>query len=174
MRKTGVQFHITMKEMTLFLEEIMRENKLKCYGYIYFPEHQIVEINAFSTEEIKKYNEVWISREGKDFSLSSKDILTSRGGDLIIHLGKDDGEELSESAMGVVAEEEIDLLWKRVINRFKRKLLKGAYVVSPSGMKGYYPNLRYSAGAKEAYDNGIVIKPVAGWNHYELVEKEEQ
>ena len=112
--------------MTLFLEEIVRDNELKCYGYIYFPEHQIVEINTFSAVEIKKYNEVWISRTEKDLSLSRKDILTSRGGDLIIHLGKDDGDELGESAIEVVAEEEIDLLWKRVISRFKRKLLKGA------------------------------------------------
>lgn len=133
-----------------------------------------MEIKTISSEEVKKNNEVWICRTEKDLSLSEKDILTSRGGDLIIQIGKDDGEELGESAMGVVAEEEIDLLWKRVISRFKRKLLKGAYVVTPSGMKGDYPNLRYSVGAKEAIDNGVIIKPIAGWNHYELVAKEEQ
>ena len=50
MRKTGVQFHITMKEMTAFLEEIMKMNELKFYGYVYFSEHQIVELDTFSQE----------------------------------------------------------------------------------------------------------------------------
>lgn len=172
MRKTGVQFHITMKEMAAFLEEIIKMNELKFYGYIYFSEHQIVELDTFSQEEIKKYNEIWISREEKDLLLSKKDILLGRIGDLCIQLGKDDGEILGESSMGAVAEEEIDLLWKRLISRLKRKLLKGAYVVTPSGIKEYYPNLRYSVGAKEAYDNGVIIKPIAGWCHFELVEKE--
>lgn len=172
MKKTSVQFHITIKEMMLFIEEIVSTNELKCYGYIYFPENQIIEIMTFSLEEIKKYNEIWISHTEKNLSLSEKDILSSRGGDLIIHLGKDDGQELVESAMGVVAEEEIDSLWKRAINRFKKKMLKGAYVVTPSGIKKYYPNLWYSVGAKEAYDKGVIIKPIAGWNHYELRQSE--
>lgn len=171
MRKIGVQFHVTIQEIVSFLNEIVRGNALKCYGYNFFSEPKVMEITTFSQEEIKKYDEVRISRTGKDLS-NSEEGLGSRDGDLVIHLGKDDGQELVESAMGVVTEAEIDLLWEKIINRFKRKLLKGAYVVTPSGMKKYYPNLRYSVGAKEAYEKGVIIKPIAGWNHYELREPE--
>ena len=94
MKKIGVQFHATMKEMALFLEALVNKYELKIYGHIYFPKSQVMEIFTFSHEELKKYNEVWISRTKKDFSVNAKDPLFNRSGDLIIHIGKDDGMEL--------------------------------------------------------------------------------
>ncbi|MBQ6696476.1 MAG: hypothetical protein IJN16_07210 [Lachnospiraceae bacterium] len=170
MKKTSVQFHATMEEIALFLEAIVNENELKTYGYIYFPTSQVMEITTFSAEELKKYNEVWISRTEQELSMNVKELLLNRSGDLIIQLGKDDGTELGESCMGVVAEEEIDSMWKCFIKRLKKQLLKGAYVVTPNGTKTYYPNLWYSVGAKASYEKGVIIKPIAGWNYYELEE----
>lgn len=90
---------------------------------------------------------------------------------LIISLGTDDEAELVESAMGVVYNDHIDMLWKRIINKFKKKLVRGAYVVTPDGKRGYYPKHGYTIGAQEAYKKGVAIKPIAGWNYY-MLEKE--
>lgn len=87
---------------------------------------------------------------------------------MLISPGADDGIELGESAMGVVSNGGIDSLWKRIINQFKSDLLRGAYAVNPNGKREYYPNHWYTQGAKTAWKNGIIIRPAAGWNHYEL------
>jgi len=68
MRKIGVQFHVTIQEIVSFLDEIVKENGLKCYGYNFFSEPKVMEIMTFSQEEIKKYDEVRISRTGKQLS----------------------------------------------------------------------------------------------------------
>lgn len=66
--------------------------------------------------------------------------MKQENGDLIISLGTDDGAEL----------------------------VRGAYVVTPDGKRGYYPKHSYTIGAQEAYEKGVAIKPIAGWNYYML------
>lgn len=79
--------------------------------------------------------------------------------------------ELSESSMGAISDEEIDRLWKNMISKFSRGLLRGAYVVTPTGIQAYYPKHGYTEGARRAYERGVAIKPVAGWNLYRLEEQ---
>lgn len=51
----------------------------------------------------------------------------------MIELGRDDGIELVESSMGALSDDGIDILWKKIIAQFRKLLLKGAYVATPSG-----------------------------------------
>ncbi len=81
--------------------------------------------------------------------------------------------ELSESSMGVVSDDTIDALWEKVIRQFKKGLLKGAYVVTPNGNSRYYPGHWYTQGAKDAYEKGVRIRPLAGWNQYILKRESE-
>ncbi len=81
--------------------------------------------------------------------------------------------ELSESSMGVVSDDTIDALWEKVIRQFKKGLLKGVYVVTPNGNSRYYPGHWYTQGAKDAYEKGVRIKPLAGWNQYILKRESE-
>ena len=88
--------------------------------------------------------------------------LKEKRGDLIISLGKEEETELSESSMGAVSDDTIDALWEKVITHFKKGLLKGAYVVTPNGNSRYNPGHWYTQGAKDAYEKGVRIKPLAG------------
>ena len=74
---------------------------------------------------------------------------------------------------GVVSDDTIDALWEKVIRQFKKGLLKGAYVVTPNGNSRYYPGHWYTQGAKDAYEKGVRIRPLAGWNQYILKRESE-
>lgn len=168
------QFHARKEEIVNYILIIMEQYDLKAMGLVISPQFCVKEITNISNAELMKYEYIFLSKE--PFNCTNEEqydeYLNQKRGDLDIDLGKDDGKELVEASMGYLSNGEINPLWKKIINRFKKDFLKGAYVVSPNGMKGYYPNHRYSKGAKEAFDSGVIIKPIAGWNHYELKEQE--
>ncbi len=132
------------------------------------------EIFLSDDEKYENFSEIIVCKSRIEISIKEQynKYLNEKRGDLIIFIGKDDETELVESSMGACSSDNIDVFWKKVIAQFKRKLLKGAYVVTPSGCSRYYPKHWYTIGAKEAYERGVVIKPIAGWNRYLL--KEEQ
>lgn len=174
MKTMNVQFHITIEELVTYFYDIVISNELKSYGVMLFPNFKVEDNIVFSADEIKKYNFIILSKNNIDISNKEKykNYLNKKKGDLIISIGNDDGIELSESSIGVISNNEIDELWKKIIKDLKKILRKGAFVVNIGGDKKYYPNHMYTSGAKKAFENGIVIKPIAGWNKYELVSEE--
>ena len=71
--------------------------------------------------------------------------------------------------MGIWSELEIDPDFKKTITSFKKKMNKGAWVINPyNNARKYYKNHMYTNNARLAYEKGIKILPVAGWNLYEL------
>lgn len=170
------QFHAKKEEVLKFLLECMEKNALTMVG--------VKGGKNFFCEEIKSNHDISLLYEYQMFILSRDSIaitegsynqfITKQKGNLMIHLGEENNKILKESSMGVLAEGEIDALWKSIVNKFKRKLLKGAWVINPNnGGKGYERSHRYSIGAKEMYNRGIVIGAWAGVCIYELREEEE-
>ncbi|MBQ3891651.1 MAG: hypothetical protein II740_09945, partial [Lachnospiraceae bacterium] len=97
------------------------------------------------------------------------DFLKNLDNKLGITIGKETEEKLLESSMWVWAEREIDSDLRRIINSFKKIMNRGAWVIGPNdSSKKYYKNHMYTNNAKTAYENGILICPLAGWNHYEF------
>lgn len=166
----NIQFHAKKREIIKFIRNIVDENKVKAFGIVLFPEYEAEEIINFDNQKVLKYNFIILCHDKIEIDNSKNfdKYLKQVNGDLIISLGKDDEVELVESSMGVVYNDNIDLLWKRIINKFKKNLIRGAFVVTPNGKSGYYPKHGYTIGAKEAYERGVIIKPIAGWNHYFL------
>lgn len=173
MSQTVIQFHALNKEIVSFLKEVVEKNNLRAFGVTWFP-HTAQEIFLFENEKYEKYNEIIVCRS--EIEITSKELyneyLSKKCGDLIIMLGRNDGIELVESSMGALSDDGIDNLWKKIIAQFRKLLLKGAYVVTPSGYQQYYPKHWYTVGAKMAYEKGTIIKPIAGWNHYILKNEE--
>ena len=93
----------------------------------------------------------------------------SNHGDLILHIGDETETELTESSIGAVSEDVINPVWVKLMGRLRKCCLKGAYVVTPQNVRKYYPQIRYSAGAREAWQKGKIIRPAAGWNRVELM-----
>ncbi len=170
MGQINIQFHAKRDETINFIRNIVKQYNLKAFGITIFPEYEAKEIFHFNKENNVNYNEIIVCKGWIEISSREQynEYLNEKRGDLIISLGKDDETELIESSMGAISTDSIDALWKRVITQFKKELLKGAYVVTPNGNSNYYPKHWYTIGAKDAYEKGVIIKPLAGWNQYIL------
>lgn len=175
MRQINIQFHAKRKEIVNFIRNIVHQYNLKAFGITLFPEYEAKEIFLSDREKYEKYREIIVCKSGIDICNREQyhEYLNEKRGDLIILLGKDDETELVESSMGALSTDNIDALWKKVITQFKKGLLKGAYVINRNGSSGYYPNHWYTIGAKDAYERGVIIKPLAGGNQY-LLKKEDE
>lgn len=173
MKQTCIQFHALNSEVESFIKEVAKKNDLRVYGVIYFPQYSAKELPVEESETWEGCNLIIVCRN--EINISDKKLydayLQKKCGDLFITLGRDNDMELAESSMGAISDEEIDRLWKNMISRFSRRLLRGAYVVTPTGIQAYYPKHGYTEGAKRAYERGVAIKPVAGWNLYRLEEQ---
>ncbi|MCM1501029.1 MAG: hypothetical protein NC124_21435 [Clostridium sp.] len=173
MHQMNLQFHATYKEIIFFVNEIAELYDLKIYGIQLFPEFYCNQLSYDIVDNTIQYEEIILSKnELKIFDREKyHNYLTEKRGDLMFSLGEDDGKILGESAMGALSNDEINPLWKKIRRKFTKNLLKGAFVVGRKG-KQYYPNHWYSKGAKELYQQGVCIKPIAGNTYYELESKE--
>lgn len=170
MGQINIQFHAKRVETVNFIRNIVKQYNLKAFGIIIFPEYEAKEIFLSDREKYEKYREIIVCKSWIDICNREQyhEYLNEKRGDLIILLGEDDETELVESSMGALSTDHIDTLWKKVIAQFKKELLKGAYVINRNGSSGYYPNHWYTIGAKNAYEKGVIIKPLAGGNQYIL------
>lgn len=173
MKQTGIQFHALNSEVVNFIKEAAKKNDLRVYGVTWFPQYSARELFLDEGDNWENCNEIIVCRNEIEISHEKlyDEYLHKKCGDLIVMLGHDDGKELVESDMGVISNDDIDRLWKNMIANFRKKLLRGAYVVTPTGSQKYYPKHGYTLGAKRAYERGVVIKPLAGWNLYRLEEQ---
>lgn len=170
MSKTNLQFHAMTEDICKFINTLLQDKQYSACGVILFPEFAAKSItDELSTDEIAKYDIVVISTQEIRYSDNYRDFMRRQDNNLGITIGHLADNKLNESSMWVFSEHEIARVWKTLIGRFKRSLLKGAWVVDPvSGDRSYYKNIRYTENAKKAYENGMEICPVAGWNRYEL------
>lgn len=175
MAQTMLQFHAQNSEIVSFLRETVKKNNLRAFGVTFFPKYMAKEIFLSEGEKYEKYNQIIVCQS--ELEISNKKLyneyLNKKCGDLIITLGRDDGVELVESGMGVVSDDGIDVLWKKIIAQFRKQLLGGTYIVAPNGDRRYYPKHWYTIGAKMAYEKGVIIRPIAGWNRYILEKADE-
>lgn len=172
MKKLNFQFHARYFEITQFLQSVIEENAIKVYGINLFPycRKDILRHIGIHHSKMVRYRFIMLSKHHIEIGASEEynQFISESRGNLFITIGEDNGTELFESAMWVTCDDKIGKLWIKIINQFKRPLLKGAFVTSPNGLSQYYPNHRYSQGAKQAYDNAVIIRARAGWNHFEL------
>lgn len=170
MGQINIQFHAKRGETVNFIRNIVSQYNLKAFGINIFPDYEAKEIFLFNWEKNVNYDEIIVCKGFIEISNREQynEYLNEKRGDLIISLGKDNETELIESGMGAISTDNINALWKKVIAQFKKELLKGAYVVTPNGNSSYYPKHWYTIGAKDAYEAGVIIKPLAGWNQYIL------
>jgi hypothetical protein len=97
-----------------------------------------------------------------EFLRANKDFLSIIPGQLV-----KDG--LRESSLGsIVQNEEVALMWRAVMTRAKRGLLRGGVVIGPRGHKFDAPNHLYSPGARELALAGTPMLAIAGSARFEL------
>lgn len=176
MAKINVQFHGLPKELIEFVKACAIEHKLISVGMIFFPDFKTYKIGDYSAlQDIEKINRICLSITEPDLSAKSVVEFSRKNPDcLSLSIGKYDNEGLGESGLGAQTDNKEALkIWRQIVKKLKAITLAGAWVVSPhTGAKTFNKNHRYTEAAKKVADEGITIKPIAGWNHFLLEPKE--
>ncbi len=170
MSKINFQFHATTKDISEFVFNTLNNQQYIACGVILFPSFELENISVDSNiTDFNRYDMIVISKEKIFFCDNFREFISKQDNNLGITIGHEEENKLTESSMWVYSNTLIDQAWKRIINKYKKSMLKGAWVVNPiTKKKSFYKNHRYTIGAKEAYEKGIIIKPLAGWNQYIL------
>lgn len=150
-----MQFHATIEDIHEFILSVIEKHNYRMCGVIYSPYYTIEEIEGnIDITDIKKYDYIVISKASIPRANNNYNFMKLQNNNLFIDIGENDNGEIKESAISVFSETEIDSDWKRIINKYKKNLLKGAWVLNPkTNKKAYYKNHKYTANAKLAYEN---------------------
>lgn len=174
MKQTNFQFHAKRSEIMVYLYDLAKNNSIQLIGVNIFPQFstQIICLDD-DVENVKLYDLVILSKNAELIKSDNyNSFMKAQKGNLIITLGADNEQELIESSMGVISDGEIDASWKKIIADFKKRLLKGAWVINPNNKaKSYMKDHRYSLEAQKAYYRGVKICAFAGICIYELNDK---
>lgn len=173
MPQTGFQFHARRNEICEFVFETATKNNLYIVGAEWFPDFKydvISDVNQLINNT--QIREIVLSRVSPDTSLRSEyDFSIKNKGNLIIMPGQEANGIIKESNIGCISDENIDKLWIKIINGYKRKMLKGAWGVDPVyGARYFYKNHYYTQAAKEAYQEGYQLCAIAGNCVFEILE----
>ncbi len=174
MSKLSLQFHATIKDIYEFVNNLLQHDTYKACGVILNPGFKLENITTDSSiNDYKRYDMIVVSRRKIISCNNYKEFIRKQDNNLGITVGDNGGDGLKESTIWINSENEVDEDWKRIINSYKKSLLKGAWVINPNtNSKAYYKNHKYTVNAKLAYENGMKICPIAGWSMYELTNEE--
>ncbi len=176
MAKINVQFHGLPKEIVEFAEACATEHKLFLVGLVFFPIFKANLIETYGAlEDIESINRICLCHIQPDLSAKSALAFSRKNPDcLSLSIGKFDNEGLGESGLGAQTENKDALMiWRKIVKRLKTQTLEGAWAVSPhTGAKTFSKKHRYTTAAKKVADEGVTIKPIAGWNYFILCSKE--
>lgn len=172
MSQTGFQFHARRREIFEFAFEMAEKNHLYITGVECFPEfkHSIICDIDQAVDNIK-IRKIILSRDIPDASVNDYDFSVQNKGNLSIQLGQEVDGTIRESNIGCVANGAVDKLWIKMINGYKRKMLRGAWGVNPiNGARCFYKNHYYTEAAKKAYKDGCTLCAAAGNCVFEILE----
>ena len=169
MKKISFQFHATHNDLKSFINGMI-EMGYFVYGLILFPQFVVDELTGhLNGENINIYEMVIISEKAICVTDQYRDYIQSQENVLGITIGKENMKELFESSIWVFSSSEINLIWKKHITRIKRSMLKGAWVVNRnSGARKFYKDHMYTSDAQKSYKEGKIMRPIVGWNEFEL------
>ena len=167
--KTSIQFHATNFDFFEFVSE-MKNKGYKICGIKLFPFFEITMFNKeFKPIDISDSDMIIMSKADIQTADTYNEFIAMQDGNLGITVGKESDGKLLESAMWMFTENDFDPDLKKVMTAFKKRMIRGAWLKSPfNNTKTYFKNHLYTLNAKLAYENGVTICPIAGWNVYEL------
>lgn len=174
MGKLSLQFHATVNDIYEFVNSLSKSENYNACGVIFAPSFKVEKISIVSSiNDFKRYDMIVVSKERIICDDNYKQFICKQDNNLVITVGYNGNDILKESTMWINAEKDIDKDWKRIINMYKKSLLKGAWVVNPNtNEKAYYKNHKYTINAKLAYESGVKLCPITGWNIYELTNEQ--
>ena len=162
MSQTGVQFLATQEEILDMLDWFRSDRKMViAAGHYSTPGEQIL---LFPDEPID-----WI--KNSTFFYLKLGTRFSEENSLFVHTNIAPDGCIRESSAGLKGEGPEFDYWKKRLARLRRTFRKGAWLFSPySDVGTYLKSQYYTDGARAAYDRGVKLMALAGWNYYRLEE----
>lgn len=172
MAKINFQFHALKEETCNYLLAIIQEYNLISALVEIFPQfkYEICSPKNISFDAVMNTHELLLFQKPPiENATYYVDFLRDNIGFLSIMLGKQEDAKcmLGESKISGEAMQSLSL-WKKIITTYKKRMIKGAYVVSKDGHTAYYKNHYYTLAAQDLYNQGWTICPIAGNCTYKL------
>lgn len=175
MQKMSMQFHATVNELRSVIIGMLDKGYF-VMGYVLTRDFKLISINKQTgIDEFKSLFGVIVSKNEIQKADSYSEFLANQDDYLGMYIGEETDSYLLESTIWAAANDSIAPEWKNFINRFKRKMLRGAWVINlETNTRAYSKNHMYTVGAKERYDSGVIIRQFEqSFSHYALVKEEE-
>lgn len=145
----------------------------------YWPEFAVVPLAGWEEFDQHKgaesWREVWIDMQPvRQHCKGQMDCCSQNQDRLALQLPEMRPEGLRQGNLGTLSEDETHLrVWRAVIRYFRKQTTAGVWVLNPSSRaRGFYKNIRYSAGVAELHRQGLQLLPFAGGNRVYIAEPE--
>ena len=165
MAQINFQFHARRNELLTFISEMANEHNLYVVSVELFPNFKYrieTEINDLIFNQDARLIVLSVNYPILDLT-DYNDFCKTIRGNFTIFLGMDSNNIIQNSSMGCLSDTEVDKLWVKINNKYKRKMLKGAWGINPlNGGKFYYKNHYYTEQAKMAYENDYKLHSSVG------------
>lgn len=172
----NLQFHATVEDIYDFIIDML-DKSYYIKGVNLFPDFETYDVEkGINVDEIEYYDRFYISKNEVEDADDYREFSSKRINTIGIDLGtrKPTESSMTEMIMWISAKDEIDPDFKRIINKFKRSMNRGAWGVAPGPMGGrfFYKNHMYTDRAKRAYEQGTKLCAYGGSVYFELPGKE--
>lgn len=178
MKKTGIQFHATHREIVEILEALCGAKSI----YACLVEHRPFSVKNLNVDSDPTsldlggviFNGINFIYFGRRPFLEGCDSISAFGNKNEHHtsllVGKQDLEVLQDSFFSCLAMDEDEYNFGKTICAFiKKYTVAGLIPVGANGQRGKLNKIcRYTKGAREFYLNGGALKAMAGTAHFEV------
>jgi len=171
-------FHATIDEITERLKSIMQDYNLIVIVAKLWPEFEFEIVDKSTLENKIDYGRfVFLYKEiPNQLSKDYWEFREQNAENIELQIGIRTEDGLIESRIGAAATDpETVKLWNKVIRAFRKGMYKGIWIINIcDGAKGYYKDHYFTAGAKNEYEKGIIMKPfVNSLTEYLLTQEHE-
>jgi hypothetical protein len=165
-----IQFHASIEEILAYVDSTRTKLTLDTV-LLYESPYEVKQIQHDEAFDEKLLDS--IRQDASLVLLESVDVATTSSrqafhernpGAVFIEIGNETSDGLYQSALSFMSDNEQELkLAKKIAARLKRITKAGPVAVNPkTGDECVVKTYRYTEGAKEKYESGIIIRPVAG------------
>lgn len=169
MTKINLQFHATQNEMVEVIKNTVFEHDLFLVSSQLFPEFtcELIGNEEFDGKVniIKNSKMIFLYNYKPDISIKDyMKFLENNKEFLLFEICNQNEDALWEFSISTMTNNlGTTLIWKKIIGKFKRSLLRGAWIIfTATGKKRYEKNHYYTLSAKKAFNEGIKIIPFTG------------
>ena len=181
MGEINLQFHAKREEIIDLIKKSMISFDLNMIAVKIYPsfEREIISLVEFSNKVrfIDECKMIFLCKSvPNELPIDYMRFLDENKDCLVFSIGEQSDSVLKESAISTITEDaEILKLWKKIINNFKKNMLKGAWVINPqNSAKEFYKNHYYTLLAQKAFQDGCKLAPSTGWTEYYLSHEYEE